>query len=528
MTLVVRGAIHRNSYRDSVELMGIAAQLEQLDGIQRAGLVMATPANLAVLAEAGLTDAAAGGPGPNDLVVAVAADDVAAAESALERAATILVAGTGDADGPLETRTAQTLGEGLAELPDANLVLVSTPGTYASAEALRALKRGLNVFLFSDNVPIEDEIQLKSLAERKGLLIMGPDCGTAIVGGVPLGFANAVRRGPIGLVGASGTGLQQVTSLIHRYGSGVSHAFGTGGRDLDERVGGTTMLAAIRLLLADPGTAVIVLISKPPSAAVAARILDAVRSSPKPVVVNFLGGDAAAVEAVGAHPAPTFESAARLAVALVDGTPIPTDAPDVLSALRDPRLVARADEAAARLAPGQREIRGLYSGGSLAGEAKIVLGAVLGAGRRDRIVDLGDDEYTVGRPHPMIDPRLRNEHIVATAAEAAVGVVLLDVVLGYGSHPDPAEALAPAIADAMSRAISAGRHLLVVASVCGTELDPQGFERQEQILAQTGVLLESSNARAAMLAASIAAVAESTPAAEGAPADAPLVGAVDA
>jgi FdrA protein len=522
VTLVVRGAVHRNSYRDSVELMGIAAQLEQLAGIQRAGLVMATAANLAVLAEAGLADAATGGPGPNDLVVAVSALDDAAAETALSTAATLLAAGTGDADGPQERRLAQTLDEGLAELPDANLALVSTPGTYATAEALRALKRGLNVFLFSDNVPIEDEIQLKELAERKGLLVMGPDCGTAIVGGVPLGFANAVRRGPIGLVGASGTGLQQVTSLIHRFGSGVSQAFGTGGRDLDERVGGTTMLAATRRLLADPETKVIVLISKPPSAVVAARILDAVRSSPKPIVVNFLGGDAAAVEAVGAHHAPTFESAARLAVALAAGQPVAEMGSDPLAELRDPQLDALAEAAAGRMASGQHEIRGLYSGGSLAGEAKIVLGAVLGTGRHDRILDLGDDEYTVGRPHPMIDPRLRNEHIVATATEPAVGILLLDVVLGYGSHPDPADAMAPAIADAMALAVSAGRHLLVVASVCGTDLDPQGLERQERILAQTGVMLEPSNARAAMLAACIAAAAG-----RGAGAPTKLVGAAD-
>jgi len=521
VTLVVKGAIHRNSYRDSVELMGIAAQLEQLAGIQRAGLVMATPANLAVLAEAGLAEAAAGGPGPNDLVVAVAATEGPAADHALATAATLLAAGTGDADGPREVRTAQTLGEGLAELPDANLALVSTPGTYATAESLRALKRGLNVFLFSDNVPIEDEIQLKTLADRKGLLVMGPDCGTAIVGGVPLGFANAVRPGPIGLVGASGTGLQQVTSLIHRFGSGVSQAFGTGGRDLDERVGGTTMLAATRLLLADPATSVIVLISKPPSASVALKILDAVRTSPKPVVVNFLGGDPGAVEAVGAIFAPTFESAARLAVGLAGGAAMTDDPTDLVGGLRDPLMLAVAEEAASRLAAGQGEIRGLYSGGSLAGEAKVVLAAVLGPDRHDRILDLGDDEYTVGRPHPMIDPRLRNEHIVATATEPAVGILLLDVVLGHGSHPDPAEALAPAIADAMALAISAGRRLLVVASVCGTDLDPQGLERQERILAQTGVMLESSNARAAMLAASIALAASRGPAGE------PLVGAVE-
>jgi FdrA protein len=521
VTPVVRGAVHRNSYRDSVELMGIAAQLEQLPGIQRAGLVMATPANLAVLAEAGLAEAAADGPGPNDLVVAVAAVDDPAADNALSTAARLLAAGTGDADGPQEVRTAQTLGDGLAELPDANLALVSTPGTYATAEALRALKHGLNVFLFSDNVSIEDEIELKNLADRKGLLVMGPDCGTAIVGGVPLGFANAVRRGPIGLVGASGTGLQEVTSLIHRFGSGVSQAFGTGGRDLDERVGGITMLAATRRLFADPATTVIVLISKPPSALVALKILDAVRTSPTPVVVNFLGGDPRAVEAVGARFAPTFELAARLAVELAGGQPIADDSTDSVTALRDARMLALAGEAAARLSPGQHEIRGLYSGGSLAGEAKVVIRAVLGADRHDRILDLGDDEYTVGRPHPMIDPRLRNEQIVATAAEPAVGILLLDVVLGHGSHPDPADALAPAIADAMALASSAGRHLLVIASVCGTDLDPQGLERQERILAQTGVMLESSNARAAMLAASIAAAAARGAAGE------PLVGAAD-
>jgi FdrA protein len=503
---VVRGAVHRNSYRDSVELMGIAAQLEQFPGVSRAGLVMATAANLAVLAEAGLSEAASDGPGPNDLVVAISADDAEAGEAALARAASLLAAGSGTADSTIETPGVQTIAQAVAQAPDANLVLVSTPGTYATAEALKALKRGLNVFMFSDNVPIEDEIELKRLADERSLLVMGPDCGTAIVGGVPLGFANAVRRGPIGFAAASGTGLQQVTCLVHRYGAGVSHALGTGGRDLDERVGGRTMLAAIRRLMADPATEVIVLISKPPSPRVAATVLDAVRAAPKPVVVNFLGGDPGAVRAAGAHPASTFEEAARLAVSLAGGGngAVPPDH-DAL-----PQIDAAAAEAASRLAPGQREIRGLFSGGSLAGEAKLILKSVLGADRHDSVIDLGDDEYTVGRPHPMIDPRLRNEHIVSTAADPAVAVLLLDVVLGFGSHPDPAGALAPAIADAKAMAASAGRELLVVASVCGTDEDPQGLDRQERILAQAGVMLEASNARAATLAAAIAHTADAS------------------
>jgi FdrA protein len=512
MTERVRGSVYRNSYRDSVELMGIAAELEKLPGVVRAGLVMATPANLAVLAGAGMAEAAADGAGPNDLVVAVAAADDDTATAALERAGALLSAGAGGDQGAAPDRpAAQTIGEGLAELADANLALVSTPGTYATAEAMKALKRGLNVFLFSDNVSVEDEIELKTLAGRKGLLVMGPDCGTAIVGGVPLGFANAVRRGPIGLAAASGTGLQQVSSLIDRFGSGVSHALGTGGRDLDERVGGRTMLAAIKLLLADPGTTVLVLISKPPSEKVARAILEALRGAPKPVVVNFLGGDPDAVRAVGAHPAATFEDAARIATALAKGGDANAVAPPL-----EAELLAAADGAAGRLAPGQTAVRGLFSGGSLAGEAKIILKALRGAGAHDRVLDLGDDEYTVGRPHPMIDPRLRNEEIVAAAGDPDVAVILLDVVLGYGANPDPAGALVPAIREARDVAARAGRQLAVVASVCGTATDPQGLERQEATLAEAGVILASSNARAAMVAARIA---------EGAPAGKLVAGA---
>ena len=297
----VQSRIFPNSYRDSVELMQIAAEIESLAGIDRAGLVMATPANREVLAAAGLLSEATASAGPNDLVVAVASDDESAATQALERAAERL-AGPGT-EGPSETtRTdARTLAEGVAEV-GANLALISTPGTYATAEALKALKHGLNVFLFSDNVPVEDEIELKSMARARGLLVMGPDCGTAILDGVPLGFANAVRRGTIGLVGASGTGLQQVSCLIDRYGAGVSQAIGVGGRDLDERVGGTMMLAALERLGADPGTELIVLISKPPSASVTALVLAAAGAVGKPVIINFLGGDPAAITAAGADP----------------------------------------------------------------------------------------------------------------------------------------------------------------------------------------------------------------------------------
>ena len=507
----VHSRVFRNSYRDSVELMQIAAEIESLVGIYRAGLVMATPANLGVLEAAGLLSDAAGAAGPNDLVVAVASQDETVATQALERAATRL-SGSGT-EGPNESaRTeARTLGEGVAQLGSANLTLISTPGSYATAEALKALKRGLNVFLFSDNVPVEDEIELKLIARTKGLLLMGPDCGTAILDGVPLGFANVVRRGTIGLVGASGTGLQQVSCLIDRYGAGVSQAIGVGGRDLDERVGGAMMLAALERLAADPGTELIVLISKPPSASVAEQVLIAARTAGKPVIVNFLGGDPATVTAAGSIPAATFEGAATIASSMMLGRPIPGrdreggGAPEngMGSAPDDDSIAVR--EARAGLDATQWRIRGLYSGGSLAGEAKLVLSDSLGAEAttRHQIIDLGDDEFTVGRPHPMIDPRLRNEHLAAAAADPSTAVILLDVVLGYGANADPAGALASAIHAARAEAARGGRRFAVVASVCGTSGDPQGLGAQEVRLAEAGVILAQSNARAARIAARI-------------------------
>lgn len=520
----VQSRIFKNSYRDSVELMQIAAELESVDGIDRAGLVMATPANREVLASAGLLSDDTASAGPNDLVVAVASDDESAATHALERAAERL-AGPGT-EGPTEAaRTdTRTLAEAMAEGGGANLALISTPGPYATAEALKALKRGLNVFLFSDNVPVEDEIELKSMARARGLLVMGPDCGTAILDGVPLGFANAVRRGTVGLVGASGTGLQQVSCLIDRYGAGVSQAIGVGGRDLDERVGGTMMLAALERLGSDPGTALIVLISKPPAASVTELVLDAARAVGKPVIVNFLGGDPAAVTAAGAIPAATFEAAAAIASAIALGRPMPAD-DDLRAGAADQGVDPAEDDdpsksaaaAQAGLGPAQWRIRGLYSGGSLAGEAKLVLRAALGetGAKLHEIADLGDDEYTVGRPHPMIDPRLRNEQLAAAAADPATAVILLDVVLGYGANADPAGALASAIGAARADAARAGRRFAVVASVCGTSKDPQDLVAQETRLAEADVILAPSNARAAVLAARIvapAAVAAGPPA----------------
>jgi succinyl-CoA synthetase alpha subunit len=400
--------------------------------------------------------------------------------------------------------------------PQANLAIISVPGQYAAAEAWEALRNGLHVFLFSDNVPLKDEIALKRYAADHGLLMMGPDCGTAILNGVALGFANVVPRGPVGIVAAAGTGLQEVSTLLARRDVGISQAIGTGGRDLKDAVGGIAMLEGLKALQADPATEVLVLVSKPPAPGVARRVLEQVGAGDKPTVVCFLGGDPAPIAAVGAIPAATLQETAYLAAAEVEGQ---VDSPvDEVIERETVDLQARALELKEGLSFQQRYLRGLFSGGTLATEALVVWKGIVGhvhsnvplephlaledstRSQGHCAVDLGADEFTRGRPHPMIDPDLRIRRLMAEAADPEVAVIVLDVVLGYGAHPDPAHELGAAIREARSHAAGEGRELFVVASVTGTEQDPQGLSRQVRALEEAGAIVTSCNAAAARLA----------------------------
>ncbi len=376
-------------------------------------------------------------------------------------------------------------------------MLISVPGQYATAEAMKALKRGAHVFMFSDNVPLEDEIELKQFAQERHLLLMGPDCGTALIDGLPLGFANVVRKGSIGLVGASGTGLQQVSSLIDRYGHGVSQMIGVGGRDLDDAVGGAMMLQAMQRLMHDPATAVIVLVSKIPGTHVTAKIYDLVRRSPKPVVVNFLGGDPQPILGSGGIYAATLEDAALLAVSVSEGKPRVRDSTPLTA------VPSRAGH-----------VRGLYSGGTLCKEAKLIFQQTLGAeAAQHTLIDYGESEYTVGKAHPMIDFSTRNAELVKAAADPNTSVLLFDVVLGYGANMDPVGQLAPALMAATELRSKQNRPITFIASVCGTASDPQDMQQQSDRLTQLGVILAASNAEAARLALFVATGQRVTPAA---------------
>lgn len=552
----LRWVVRPGAYFDSVTLMQVSARASAVPGVVNAAAVMATPANRGTLAVAGLWAEPMATAGPSDLLVVAAGETGPAAEAGLQAACALLEApraagpagpgsgrqadvgpgpgsggqagvgpgpgsggqagvgpgpGSGRQAGVGPTPPPRTVEQAAARLESPTLAFISVPGEYAAHEAGQCLRLGLHVHLFSDNVTVADEVALKAFAAQRGLLLMGPDCGTAIIGGVPLGFANAVRRGDIGVVGASGTGTQAVTTLIHRLGGGISHAIGTGGRDLTDAVGGVMCLAGLDALEGDPATRVVVLVSKPPGEATAARVAERLRQMSKPVVVCLLRAGPGLTET-----APDLATAAARAVSLATGRPVAPPAPDA------------ATEAAIRAAaPAQGYLRGIYTGGTLGDEAMLILQRhgipvwsnvplepplrlASGADSLEHtIVDLGEDEFTRGRPHPMIDTTLRSQRLVRELADPSVGVVLFDVVLGTGCHPDPAGVAAAAVQQGLA-ARGGGKPVAVLASVCGTEGDPQSLAAQEQALRQVGVLLFPSNAAAATAAARLLAEGRST------------------
>ncbi|MFN2183544.1 MAG: acyl-CoA synthetase FdrA [Anaerolineae bacterium] len=497
---VKKAQVRSGAYYDSVVLMQLQRSLAGLPGVLDAGVVMGTAANKEILAQTGLLAPEAKAASADDLVIVVQAEDNEAAEVALGRVDELLARRRGGVE---HEYLPKSLDSAAQMLTDAHWVLISVPGRYAAGVTRQALRLGKNAFLYSDNVSLDEEVELKQMAAEMGLLVMGPDCGTAIVNGVGLGFANKVRRGPIGLVAASGTGLQQVSARIHQLGGGITHALGTGGRDLSEAVGAVTAHQGLDLLSRDPGTRVIVLISKPPSAQVADRLLRAARSAGKPVVVDFIGYCPPSRQTDALHFASTFDEAAEMAVQLAQGSANVPSRPQAT----DPDLVLALEQ----FAPGQQYLRGLFSGGTLAYEALLLLQDYLPGvysnvplkaeyrlenslvSQEHTIVDLGEDEFTVGRLHPMMDNDLRIRRLLQEARDPHVAVILLDVVLGYGAHPDPASELAPAIVEARAAAQEAGRFLEVVAIVVGTDEDPQDFRGQMQQLVKAGAHVETSN-----------------------------------
>lgn len=507
-----RQKVFTNEYRDSVTLMQMSNVLASINGIEQASMVMATSANLELLRDAGLLSGSVDA-SSNDMILVIQGEE-SVLDSTIKQADELLVAENKQEESGVYKEPLRSINMALKENPELNLAIISVPGVYAAAETMKALRNGMHVMLFSDNVSEQEELEVKTYARSKDLIVMGPDCGTAIINGIPLAFANVVKKGKIGAVGASGTGLQQVTVLVDRLGAGISQAIGTGGHDLSKTIGGISMIQGIKALDADDETKVIALISKPPSPEVAKKVYEAAVASSKPVVVNFLGMDPTKLGGDGIFSAENLEDCARMAVAVAEG-----DNPNTLSELNlDLEEINLARDS---LNEKQKYIRGLYSGGTFCYEATLMMSSLLNQvysntptsdknkiddvwkSHKHMLVDLGDDVFTRGRPHPMIDHRLRNERIVEEAKDPETAVILLDIVLGFGSHEDPAHEMLPAIDEARNVAKRDGRNIVFVGSVCGTAGDPQGLITQEKLLSDANVLLSQSNAQAVKTAIAI-------------------------
>lgn len=474
----VKIVIKPNTYFDSVSLMSISTRANKLDGVEQAFVAMATEMNKGVLKNLGLLTPELEQAKNGDLMIVINGKSGVDNEQLLAEIEELF--NTKAQSGSHEARYA-TIGSAKKHIPESNLAVISVNGLFAAREARQALQNDLNVMLFSDNVSVEDELALKQLAHEKGLLMMGPDCGTAIINGAALCFGNAVRRGNIGIVGASGTGSQELSVRIHEFGGGVSQLIGTGGRDLSEKIGGLMMLDAIGMLENDPQTEIIALISKPPAPAVARKVLERARACRKPVVVCFLDRGETPVDEQGLQFARGTKEAALKAVMLSGVKQENLD----LHTLNQP-LIA---DVRARLQPQQKYIRGLFCGGTLCDETMFAV-----------MEKHGDDDFTNGKPHPMIDPTNRISRLIEEARDPEVAVIVMDFVLGFGSHEDPVGSTIETIKEAKAIAAAEGRELIILAYVLGTDLDTPSLEQQSQMLLDAGVILASSSTNTGLLA----------------------------
>lgn len=500
--------IKKSTYFDSVSLMSLSTKANQIEGVDQAFIAMGTEMNKEVLRNVGLMTSELEEAKTSDLMIVIKAATDELTESAYESIEQLFnkkdtVKGTSDIKYP-------TIDSAARNIPEANLAVISVNGAYAAREARKALENDLHVMLFSDNVSVEEEIELKKLAHEKGLLMMGPDCGTAIIGNVGLCFANAVRKGNIGIVGASGTGSQEVSVRIHDFGGGITQLIGTGGRDLSEKVGGIMMLDGMRALNEDEATKVIVLVSKPPAKSVEAKVLAEIKNMSKPVVVCFIGGSEEDVVAAGGHFAKTTKEAALKAVVLAGADESKINK----RALNLPLI----EEIKAKLKPEQKYIRGLFCGGTLCDESMYLAMEYfedvysnipktpeyrlknIHQSQAHTFIDFGDDEFTQGKPHPMIDPSTRIARFMQEAKDPEVGVIVMDFVLGFGSHEDPVGVMLPAIIEAKQAAEKEGRHLEILGYVLGTDLDTPTLEEQVDKLMSAGVTISSSSTNAGLLA----------------------------
>lgn len=507
--MVIKNYIERNRYYDSVFLMKIASKLAQTKDIDNASIGMGTPLNKETISDLGLDTEEMNSAGPNDLIIAVRAKNKEACSKAKEEFLRLV----NERNSGSMQNSFRSISGAKNAIPDANLAIISVAGEYAAKEAKRALMNDMNVFMFSDNVDIEDEVNLKKLALKKNKFMMGPGCGLSFINGAAIGLCSMVNRGNIGLAGASGSGIQTVMVLVHRNGFGISHAIGTGGRDMSDEVGGITMIQSIKALENDDATKVIALISKPPARSALLKVIDVIKKCRKPVVVQFLNGDNKTLAENGIMYSETFDETAKKIMELSCGHTVE------IKKIFDGNVDIKSE--INKFSPKQKYFRAILCGGSLADETQILWRKNKGciysnvafdkefmlpdpfSSIKNTVIDIGDETFTKGRAHVAIDPTARVNRFIKEARDPETAVIYLDFLLGYALHPDPASVMSKVICEEKKRAKKEGRHLLVIATICGSDIDPQNFDKQAQILKDAGVILADTNVKAVNIAMEI-------------------------
>ena len=506
----VVNVVKHGLFRDSIQLMRLSEDVKKLEGVDDAVVSMGTDTNRRLIRDLGLLGNESKTAGDGDLIIAVRVHGGFDVGGVMARVEQLVMTPPASSGGP-RTRIYHSVQSALETTQGANLAIVSVPGKQAFEPTMELLRSGVNVHLFSDHVPLDQELKLKRYASSKGLLVMGPGAGTTIVNGVGLGFANSVGRGDVGIVASAGTGIQEVAIMLDRIGLGVSAALGVGGTDVSEQVGGLMMKDCLRLLEKDRGTRIIMIVAKTPKAKVIREVMDNVeKSTSKPVVACFLGLDPPKTTDDRVTYAKTLHSAVHAAAHASGGET--ENQFDAIISIKFEQLSKAAGSIRAGLGTTRKFVRGLYSGGTLAHETLLIFRELIGEAysntplsgefgladpnrsRGNSIVDLGDEFFTAGRAHPMIDPTLRKLRFAQEARDSSVALLLLDVVLGYGSSPDPGGALEGVIKDASKGPGKRGRGPVVMAHVCGTETDPQSLTAQSEKLSSAGAHLYPSNA----------------------------------
>jgi len=501
----------KNFFRDSVQMMQFSQQLKDEQGVIDAAIVMGTDLNKNTLKKMGLLTEDGISATENDTLITINCQDENSLNNAVQKAEQLLTS-----DITKSKNEFNDLSSALDAFDNANMASLSIPGQFVKEMATELIRKQLHLFVFSDHVPLEDEILLKNLALENNVLFMGPEAGTSILNGTVFGFGNRIRSGSVGIIGASGTGIQESSTMIDLFGEGISHAIGVGGRDLRNDIGGMMTMKTMEVFEDDPNTKAVLLVSKPVGDDVRNKIINKINNFSKKNYVLCLIGDNENRE-----DSAKIKFSKSIQISVLKILKYVND--DAYKKIKD--VVRKQVDDSIKLAKSlssdlnndQRFVRGFFAGGTLCYESKIILEQMIGkvysnlssddeysikgnaASKENTLIDFGEEEFTSARPHPIIDPLLRKNRILEDADDPNVGVIIIDIICGINAAKNTMAFHAETIKKAIENAKEKGRRLSVFAYICGTEKDVS--ENELKLLTDSGAKLFTSNALMSFAAA---------------------------